>query len=166
MAAFLILIAFLVFVFGLVSNSLSDVSKWCCHLFLASDPRREEMKLLTKELTTINMANEFVRYARIERKINKLKTGIAETSKKNAQSALIVKVVVYSLFNIIRVVSFIYLIISYRYEPVLELPTDWLSPFGYFLSLPIGSTGCISLFVWIATCRAVMNTGLEVFLSS
>ncbi|KPP77902.1 Tail-anchored protein insertion receptor WRB-like [Scleropages formosus] len=115
---------------------------------------RTEIQNMKRELATISMMDEFARYARLERKINKmtdkLKThgkgdisGHIESVKVKMRSAQLAKIkwVVKIFFYVLQAALMICLIWTYYNDPVTVLPSKWITPLERVVAFPSGVAG-------------------------
>ncbi|RWS25728.1 tryptophan-rich protein-like protein [Leptotrombidium deliense] len=97
---------------------------------------RKQIKELRLELGNISMLNEFAKYTRIQRKVDKM----SEELKSESKIAL----------GLIMA----YLMWNYRNTPLLVLSSNIFYPFGAILSFPTGIEGAIGITPWlvVVTC--------------
>lgn len=117
---------------------------------------KEELKRLIKELQSLNMVDEFPKYARTERRINKLKSETQSIAQKRREVFLKMKLGVNVAYHILQVFVFICLIYNFRHEAVVVFPPEWLFPIGSLISFPSGVSGAVSTAVWIVVCRSTI----------
>ncbi|NXD96692.1 WRB protein, partial [Chaetorhynchus papuensis] len=126
---------------------------------------RAEIQTMKQELATISMMDEFARYARLERKINKmtdkLKThgtvpcllpfpkgkAFSGSEKHSVNSAALM----------------ISLIWKYYSEPVTVLPSKWLAPLERLVAFPTGVAGGVGITCWLVVCNKVVAIMLHPF---
>nr|CAH7749242.1 unnamed protein product [Callosobruchus chinensis] len=130
-------------------------------LKLVNRPTSKQRQLLSKkrdlqlEQSSINMADHFVQYSRIQRKINAIDEELTlDLDKKNnwelklglAYGARI-------LFGIILIILSLY----YRHTPLFIVDNNLdLSPFNYIISYPNGNN-TVTVHFWIMCCTATFR---------
>ncbi|NXI05309.1 WRB protein, partial [Pachycephala philippinensis] len=124
---------------------------------------RAEIQTMKQELATISMMDEFARYARLERKINKMtdklkthgtvpcllpfpKRKTLSGSEKHSRAALMIS-----------------LIWKYYSEPVTVLPSKWLAPLERLVAFPTGVAGGVGITCWLVVCNKVVAIMLHPF---
>ncbi|ESO13092.1 hypothetical protein HELRODRAFT_159697 [Helobdella robusta] len=125
--------------------------------------RKTEIAELKKELKSIPMVDEFPKYARLERQIKKLSTESNKISQARSQSIVIRKCVLIFIVNFIQLLISGIVIWMYKSEPVVEIESKWVFPISSLLSMPSGSSGVISAFVWIIICRCAISQIHSIF---
>ncbi|XP_031571064.1 tail-anchored protein insertion receptor WRB-like [Actinia tenebrosa] len=143
------------------NKMLSKAAVMIIRILNKSDPKEDEsvaqMKKLIAEQQLISAQDEFAKYARLQRKIDKLKDEVnsfgSERRKAEGKHKLISKVLIMmSIFAI-----HITFLIMYRKDPVIILPHQWFYPFTFILSLPTGISGAIGLPCWMLTCNKIIE---------
>ncbi|KAI3354427.1 hypothetical protein L3Q82_018942, partial [Scortum barcoo] len=109
---------------------------------------RAEIQEMKKEQSSISMMDEFARYARLERKINKmtdkLKTHVKSRTAQQAKMKWVVNIV----FYILQAALMISLIWKYYSDPVTVVPSRWIAPVERLVAFPTGVAELSSLFRW------------------
>ncbi|NXP39881.1 WRB protein, partial [Leiothrix lutea] len=122
---------------------------------------RAEIQAMKQELATISMMDEFARYARLERKINKmtdkLKTHGTVSLFQKKKDFLFLK----SILS--RAALMISLIWKYYSEPVTVLPSKWLAPLERLVAFPTGVAGGVGITCWLVVCNKVVAIMLHPF---
>ncbi|KAK7882910.1 hypothetical protein WMY93_029084 [Mugilogobius chulae] len=99
---------------------------------------RAEIQEFKREQFSISMMDEFARYARLERKINKLtdqlKTHVKSRTAQQAKMKWIVNIV----FYILQAALMISLIWKYYSDPVTVVPSRWIAPVERLVAFPTG----------------------------
>ncbi|XP_054263658.1 guided entry of tail-anchored proteins factor 1-like [Macrosteles quadrilineatus] len=115
---------------------------------------RQSLSELQKESTSIDMTNEFAKYARLQRKIIKvqeeLKKEVSVHKEEEMKNKLILRIVV----GLVCIV----MVYTYNSQPVVQLDPDWVYPVGSVLCWPGGQLGSISFMVWCAISNSVIRT--------
>ncbi|XP_071667272.1 guided entry of tail-anchored proteins factor 1 isoform X1 [Patagioenas fasciata] len=102
---------------------------------------RAEIQNMKQELSTISMMDEFARYARLERKINKMTDKLKTHVKARTAQLAKIKWVINIVFYILQAALMISLIWKYYSEPVTVLPSKWLAPLERLVAFPTGVAG-------------------------
>uniref|UniRef100_F7CEG8 Guided entry of tail-anchored proteins factor 1 n=1 Tax=Equus caballus TaxID=9796 RepID=F7CEG8_HORSE len=119
---------------------------------------RAEIQDMKQELSTVNMMDEFARYARLERRINKmtdkLKTHVKARTAQLAKIKWVISVAFYILQLPCRVVRpacnsersgfaalMVSLIWKYYSVPVAVVPTKWITPLDRLVAFPTRVAG-------------------------
>ncbi|KAK2118172.1 GET complex subunit get1, partial [Saguinus oedipus] len=114
---------------------------------------RAEIQDMKQELSTVNMMDEFARYARLERKINKM-TDKLKTHVK-ARTAQLAKIKWAALM--------ISLIWKYYSVPVAVVPSKWITPLDRLVAFPTRVAGGVGITCWILVCNKVVAIVLHPF---
>nr|XP_021155207.1 tail-anchored protein insertion receptor WRB isoform X1 [Columba livia] len=107
---------------------------------------RAEIQNMKQELSTISMMDEFARYARLERKINKMTDKLKTHVKARTAQLAKIKWVINIVFYILQAALMISLIWKYYSEPVTVLPSKWLAPLERLVAFPTGVAVCSELW--------------------
>ncbi|KAJ3590905.1 hypothetical protein NHX12_008853 [Muraenolepis orangiensis] len=99
---------------------------------------RAELQEMKKEHSSISMMDEFARYARLERKINKMTDKLKTHVKSRTAQQAKMKWVVNIGFYILQAVLMVSLIWKYYAEPVTVLPSKWIAPVERLVAFPSG----------------------------
>uniref|UniRef100_A0A3Q3MZX6 Guided entry of tail-anchored proteins factor 1 n=1 Tax=Mastacembelus armatus TaxID=205130 RepID=A0A3Q3MZX6_9TELE len=137
---------------------------------------RAEIQEMKKEQSSISMMDEFARYARLQRKINKMtdKLKTHGERQKTAQQAKM-KWIVNIAFYILQAALMISLIWKYYSEPVTVVPSRWIAPVErnpvlFFKHTNWVSTPClcccflsggVGITCWLVVCNKVVTLGLH-----
>ncbi|XP_065057447.1 guided entry of tail-anchored proteins factor 1-like [Rhopilema esculentum] len=121
---------------------------------------RKASKNLLKEIQTLSPMNEFAKFARVQRKLKKSKTDILSLEKdiyiENAKFIYPLKIVVNLAYALCSLIT----LWLYRKVPCIQIPDQWVFPFGSLLSFPLMLPGVISVPIWLLICRTVSRTAL------
>jgi len=160
-----------IFFVVLCFDSLGRFIKYAVSYFVSLwDENRIRLKSLRKgfgefqsELQNLSAKDEFAKYARVQRKVNKTKSEIsnivAERKQRVAKFLYPLKILIY----ILNVSSTIALLVMYRNILCGDIPVPWLSPFDSIISFPLSNPGKISVPVWIFMCRIVSGMVMKCF---
>nr|CAI5817809.1 unnamed protein product [Callosobruchus analis] len=126
---------------------------------LLNRPTSKQRELFSKkrdlqlEQSSMSIADQFVKYSRIQRKINAIDEELTVTQDKrnNWMLSLGLNYGARILFGIILIVLSVY----YRHTPLFIVDNNLdLSPFSYIISYPNGNNS-VTLHFWIMCCTAV-----------
>ncbi|KAG5269688.1 hypothetical protein AALO_G00204890 [Alosa alosa] len=154
-----------VFLCNLVKTLLPSFSSFLSKVLQKDAEQEMEMRTqiqeMKKELSSISMMDEFARYARLERKINKmtnmLKTHVKSRTAHQAKMKWIVNIV----FYILQAVLMISLIWKYYADPVTVVPSKWIAPLERLVAFPTGVAGGVGITCWLVVCNKVVAIGLH-----
>ncbi|XP_033105304.1 tail-anchored protein insertion receptor WRB-like [Anneissia japonica] len=112
---------------------------------------------LQSEKDQVDVKEEFAKYAKIERKINKVVTELKEA--RNARRFDIFKVswILNLAGKFLCAVGFVIMIWSYRTSPLVTLKEEWLFPLAGILAFPTGQSGSIGITCWVLICKIVIE---------
>ncbi|XP_042182734.1 guided entry of tail-anchored proteins factor 1 isoform X2 [Oncorhynchus tshawytscha] len=122
---------------------------------------RAAIQAMKKELSSINMMDEFARYARLERKINKMTDKLKTYVKSRTGQQTKIKWVVNIVYYILQAVLMISLIWKYYVDPVTVLPSKWISPLERMVAFPSGVAGGVGITCWLVVCNKVVAIILQ-----
>ena len=118
---------------------------------------RSELFNLKQEMIGISIVDEFAKYAKLQRKYNKLEGTLKEKANERLSSRLKVQVFVTGGFHVLNGLFMVVLLFLYRNKPVIVLPRGTLWPLQNLLSWPCYHEDSISLVVWFVIARLVMS---------
>ncbi|XP_030433435.1 tail-anchored protein insertion receptor WRB [Gopherus evgoodei] len=124
---------------------------------------RADIHNMKQELSTISMMDEFARYARLERKINKMTDKLKTHVKARTAQLAKIKWVINIVFYILQAALMISLIWKYYSEPVTVLPSKWLAPMERLVAFPTGVAGGVGITCWLVVCNKVVAIMLHPF---
>jgi len=143
-------------VFVFLGGLLPSILKWCLQLRYKTTTDemklRAEFKEMQKELATIPMVNEFARYAKLQRKMNKIEEAILAKGQSRMDQRESIRTKWTRYFQILNGLVLVYLSATQRYEPVIIGLTEWFWPLNQILAYPSGVDGSISTIVWLLIC--------------
>uniref|UniRef100_A0A8C0PDW7 Guided entry of tail-anchored proteins factor 1 n=1 Tax=Canis lupus familiaris TaxID=9615 RepID=A0A8C0PDW7_CANLF len=97
---------------------------------------RAEIQDMKQELSTVNMMDEFARYARLERKINKMTDKLKTHVKARTAQLAKIKWVISVAFYILQAALMVSLIWKYYSVPVAVVPSKWITPLDRLVAFP------------------------------
>ncbi|XP_063405456.1 guided entry of tail-anchored proteins factor 1-like isoform X1 [Mytilus trossulus] len=156
----LILVLILVIFFNILSNFTQIISKQLSkQIYPVCDSElniRSQIKDLKTEQNGVQMADEFARHAKIQRRIDKLLTQVKQqTSDRNNKCTMVgfaVQIGIYVLHALVM----ISLMISYRQEPLLQFQPEWFYPLQKIVAFPTGVSGGLGIGCWVLICNSVI----------
>ncbi|NP_001279251.1 guided entry of tail-anchored proteins factor 1 precursor [Callorhinchus milii] len=122
---------------------------------------RIEIGNMKQELATISMMDEFARYARLERKINKTTDKLKTHVKTRTAQLAKIKWVVTIVFYVLQAALMISLIWKYYSEPVTVMPSKWIAPLEKLVAFPTGIPGGVGITCWLLVCNKVVAVALN-----
>lgn len=154
-----------VFLCNLVKSFLPSISSFMLKV-LQKDAEQEmemrtEIQNMRLELSTISMMDEFARYARLERKINKMTDKLKTHVKSRAAQQAKIKWIVNIIFYILQAALMVSLIWKYYADPVTVVPSKWISPLERLVAFPSGVAGGVGITCWLVVCNKVVAIGLH-----
>ncbi|XP_062843430.1 guided entry of tail-anchored proteins factor 1 [Trichomycterus rosablanca] len=157
----------LVFMCNIVKTLLPSISLFLSKIFQKDADQEMEMRTeiqnMRLELSSISMMDEFARYARLERKINKMTDKLkTHVNSRSAQQAKI-KWVVNIIFYVLQAALMISLIWKYYADPVTVVPSKWIVPLERLVAFPSGVAGGVGITCWLVVCNKVVAIGLCAF---
>ncbi|XP_071071075.1 guided entry of tail-anchored proteins factor 1 isoform X2 [Dasypus novemcinctus] len=124
---------------------------------------RAEIQGMKQELSTVNMMDEFARYARLERKINKMTDKLKTHVKARTAQLAKIKWVISVAFYVLQAALMISLIWKYYSVPVAVVPSKWITPLDRLVAFPTRVAGGIGITCWILVCNKVVAIVLHPF---
>ncbi|PSN44414.1 Tail-anchored protein insertion receptor WRB [Blattella germanica] len=113
---------------------------------------QNEILNIRREMSNISMIDEFARYAKLQRMLNKLQEQWKCLANARHASNLKYKLLCTYLLQGIITVTLLFIIWSNRYIPVIVLPKGWLYPLSGLFAWPTGTEGGVSISVWLLIC--------------
>ncbi|XP_022661360.1 tail-anchored protein insertion receptor WRB-like isoform X2 [Varroa destructor] len=149
---------------GLFYAFVPSLSQWVVQkLFHESDQEKElkkQLRELVKERSTVNAVDAFARYAKLNRRIDKIREQLGEINMSNSNYIYKVRLTATAiLYGFISCINF-YLIWFYRSVPLLKVPLSWLDPFG---KLAIQSDAGLGLIPWLVISASVGRLVISYF---
>ncbi|XP_074069958.1 guided entry of tail-anchored proteins factor 1 [Macrotis lagotis] len=124
---------------------------------------RAEIQTMKQDLSAISMMDEFARYARLERKINKMTDKLKTHVKARTAQLAKIKWVINIVFYILQALLMISLIWKYYSDPVTVLPSKWIAPLERLVAFPTGVAGGVGITCWLVVCNKVVAIMLHPF---
>ncbi|GAB6030327.1 hypothetical protein CHUAL_005995 [Chamberlinius hualienensis] len=120
---------------------------------------RRQMSDLRSELAQISMVTEFAKYAKIQRKINKVGQEIDKQNQQQLSSRLKARLITNAVLYAFNCMVILYVVWSFGSRIVLQLPAEKLFPLSYFVvrTNEDGQEG-ISGLCWLAISGTVAKT--------
>nr|XP_023700810.1 tail-anchored protein insertion receptor WRB [Paramormyrops kingsleyae] len=150
---------------NLVKTLLPSISSSLSKVFHKDAEHELEMRMeiqdMKKELSSISMMDEFARYARLERKINKMTDKLKSLVKSRAAYQAKVKWVVNIVYHVLQALLMISLIWKYYASPVTVLPSQWIVPLERLVAFPSGVPGGVGITCWLVVCNKVVALLLQ-----
>lgn len=140
--------AFIPFVVRMVLQVISQESEMETNL-------RRQVCDLRAELGSMNIVDEFAKYAKIQRKINKMSEELAHQAQLKSMYMFKVRMAATALLYALMGMTVFYLVWNYRTHAVVTLPEAWLSPIGSLLSPASSPPGGIGLTPWLMVSCSV-----------
>ncbi|XP_033740723.1 tail-anchored protein insertion receptor WRB-like [Pecten maximus] len=157
---FLIVVFLLVLLFSVLPSYSGDITKRLSKFLLhVSDEElnlRSQVRELKAEQDSISMTDEFARYAKIQRRIDKLMTQVKESNSTRMQKSSLLSMLVRIVIYVTQALTMITLVFRYRNEPLLMFPSEWFYPLQKFVALPTGIPGALGIACWIMVCTATV----------
>ncbi|XP_076281929.1 guided entry of tail-anchored proteins factor 1 [Lasioglossum baleicum] len=121
---------------------------------------RKDLINLKQEMTGINIVDEFSKYAKLQRKYNKIDGILKEKANQCLSSRM--KIQLFASYGFRLLNGFLMLVLSYFYKntPVIVFPKGMLWPIQNLLSWPcyVAQEDSISFLMWIIIARLVVST--------
>ncbi|XP_057553560.1 guided entry of tail-anchored proteins factor 1 isoform X1 [Hippopotamus amphibius kiboko] len=124
---------------------------------------RAEIQGMKQELSTVNMMDEFARYARLERKINKMTDKLKTHVKARTAQLAKIKWVISVAFYVLQAALMVSLIWKYYSVPVAVVPSKWITPLDRLVAFPTRVAGGVGITCWILVCNKVVAIVLHPF---
>ncbi|XP_021359233.1 tail-anchored protein insertion receptor WRB-like [Mizuhopecten yessoensis] len=157
---FLIFIFLLVLLFSMLPTYSGDITKRLSRFFLHVSNEelnlRSQVRELKAEQDIISMTDEFARYAKIQRRIDKIMAQVKESNSARMQKSSLLSLLVRIGIYVIQAFTMLALVFRYRNEPLLMFPSEWFYPLEKFVALPTGIPGGLGIACWIMVCTATV----------
>ncbi|GAA6020441.1 hypothetical protein JCM11491_000247 [Sporobolomyces phaffii] len=120
--------------------------------------KKAEILQLRADLAATSSQDEFSKWARIRRKLDKAVADLESTNATaTAHKAKFQTSFKSALWLLTTIVPFI--ISSYhRKTPVIWLPKGWFGPLGWWLSFPSAPAGAVAVSVWTMACKRTVGS--------
>ncbi|XP_054324764.2 guided entry of tail-anchored proteins factor 1 isoform X1 [Pongo pygmaeus] len=146
-----------------VSRLLGEMSRVLQKDAEQESQMRAEIQDMKQELSTVNMMDEFARYARLERKINKMTDKLKTHVKARTAQLAKIKWVISVAFYVLQAALMISLIWKYYSVPVAVVPSKWITPLDRLVAFPTRVAGGVGITCWILVCNKVVAIVLHPF---
>ncbi|TPX36942.1 hypothetical protein SmJEL517_g00971 [Synchytrium microbalum] len=124
---------------------------------------KKEVLTLRHDLTNTSAQDEFAKWAKIRRALDKKVADFEELSKSESSSRASFEAKVSWGLWIFMWIFQMALMTIYSNEPIFYIPDGWLGPFTYLLSLPMAPKGSVSVFYWFYAVKNVTGRILQRF---
>lgn len=155
-----LLVLITVFLCNLFKIQLPSLSSIVSRLLQKDAEQEQQMRAdiqsMRQELSSISMMDEFARYARLERQINKMTDKLKTHVKGRTAQLAKIKWVVSIVFYVLQAALMISLIWKYYSEPVTVLPSKWIAPLERLVAFPTGIAGGVGITCWLVVCNKVV----------
>ncbi|XP_076444824.1 guided entry of tail-anchored proteins factor 1-like [Babylonia areolata] len=157
----MLFIFFLVLVFTVLYTFVKEITNFVGrHLFSATDEEldlRAKVRDMKDEQSRISMIDEFARYMKLQRQIDKLIAKVKESGSSRQKKMTMLGLGVNTAVHILHVLVMMTLVVSHRAEPLMSLPEGWFFPVQKLVALPSGVTGGVGIVCWILVCNSVIH---------
>ncbi|KAK2575961.1 hypothetical protein KPH14_007322 [Odynerus spinipes] len=127
---------------------------------------RKSLIELRQEMSSISMVDEFSKYAKLQRKYNKLEVTLKDIENERLSNRKKARLLITYGFRLINGILIMILLYKYNNEPVIKLPKDTLWPLNNFLKWPTNHDDCISLIMWFVITRLAISKCTQIHVSS
>ncbi|KAL4232698.1 hypothetical protein ACF0H5_007386 [Mactra antiquata] len=117
---------------------------------------RQQVRDLKSEQGAISMSDEFAKYMKLQRKIDRLVDQVKKMGSSRSQKITMFSMGVKVVINILHGIVMVSLILYYKNEPLYMLPESWFFPVNRFIAFPTGVPGGIGITCWILVCSSVV----------
>ncbi|WFD34740.1 GET complex subunit get1 [Malassezia cuniculi] len=119
---------------------------------------KKELFETRQKLNTTSAQDEFAKWARLRRSIDKLTADLDQTNKGLAGSQFTFSIFFRAVMFVINSIVPFVMTSYYGSTPMFFLPPgDWFGPLGYLFSFPKAPAGAVSSTVWSTVCVRVLN---------
>ncbi|KAJ7385804.1 hypothetical protein OS493_013838 [Desmophyllum pertusum] len=115
---------------------------------------------MKSEQVMISAQDEYARYIRLQRQINKLTEELSQLVKQRSEKATRRRKILTAICMGLLALCHISFLLTYRKDPVIVLPMEWFHPLNTILAFPTGVAGAIGLPCWIITSNKIISTVL------
>ncbi|XP_072763622.1 guided entry of tail-anchored proteins factor 1 [Anoplolepis gracilipes] len=124
---------------------------------------RNELNSLKEEMAGLSIMNEFVKYAKLQRKYNQLENILKENVNQRLSWRLKLQILLIYSFRVLNGILILLLLYIYKKEPVIILSEGILWPIQDFLSWPCQHENAISLLAWIMIVRLGVSACIKLY---
>ncbi|GAA5903373.1 GET complex subunit GET1 [Sporobolomyces salmoneus] len=120
--------------------------------------KKAEILQLRADLAATSSQDEFSKWARIRRKLDKAVSELEATnSTSSAQKARFATSFKSAVWLATTIIPFV--ISSWnRKTPVIWLPKGWFGPLGWWLSFPSAPAGAVAVSIWTMACKRTLGS--------
>ncbi|CEP19493.1 hypothetical protein [Parasitella parasitica] len=118
--------------------------------------KRDAFKLKT-ELSKTSSQDEFAKWAKLRRKLDKSVADLEKLNSDIAYSKTAFELKVKSALWFLVHGSQLVMVLWFRKSAVFYLPPGWFGPAQRFLSWPFAPAGSVSVAIWFAACRRMIK---------
>ncbi|KAI8823178.1 WRB/Get1 family [Fimicolochytrium jonesii] len=116
---------------------------------------------VTRELRGTSAQDEFAKWARLRRQLDKLKAEYDTAAQSDTLTRTTSELKLTWILRALLWTSQVYLMATYRTRPMLQMPKEVLGPFAWLASFPFGALGSVSAFFWFFACKRLFKKVLE-----
>ncbi|BGP50642.1 GET complex subunit get1 [Rhodotorula kratochvilovae] len=124
----------------------------------ATRTKKAEILQLRADLAATSSQDEFSKWARIRRKLDKavqdLEASNADTAAHRKKFAATFKSALWLATTVLPFIASSW----HRKSPVFWLPRGWFGPLGWWLSFPSAPAGAVAVSVWTMACRRTLSS--------
>ncbi|CAG5131566.1 unnamed protein product [Candidula unifasciata] len=117
---------------------------------------REEIKALKEEQAQLSITDEFVRYAKLQRQVDKLMLQIKEKGSERKQHVYYLRLAVTAGIYVLHAALVIAMMFMYSDTPLMSLDPSWVSPLTSLVAFPTGISGAVGLGCWLLVSYSVI----------
>lgn len=118
---------------------------------------RAEIKDLKEEQSSLSVTDDFARYARLQRQVDKLMAVGKEKGNDRKQKMSYLRIGVTVGIYIAHALVLLALVYLLSGEPLTYLPSGWLFPLSRFVAFPTGISGGVGLGCWVIVSNSVIH---------
>ncbi|KAI9188076.1 GET complex subunit get1 [Blastocladiella emersonii ATCC 22665] len=153
--------------FTLICEQLFAVYRWLAYRAATAKHAqlRGEIVTLRAELKTLSAMDEFAKWARVRRTLDKAVATHDELAStlRSARSMFLLKAQVAT--RAVFYLLYVGLSVVYRTTPMFYVPDDWFGGLvGAVLALPFAPAGTLNVLFWMLACRRVTRNAMELVL--
>ncbi|XP_017881974.1 tail-anchored protein insertion receptor WRB-like [Ceratina calcarata] len=117
---------------------------------------RNDLINVKQEMGGVSILDEFSKYAKLQRRYNKLENELKEKANERQWFRMKVEAYITYSFRILNGILILILLYLYGNKPVIILPKGILWPLQSLLSWPCYHEDSISLVMWLVIARLVV----------
>ncbi|XP_005109682.1 guided entry of tail-anchored proteins factor 1 [Aplysia californica] len=149
--------------FALVPKYVGEISAMIGKtLFKITDNEmsvRSEIADLKEEQSGLSVTDDFAKYARLQRRIDKLLSQVKEKGGERKSRVTYLRMVVTVAIYVVHALIMLGLMVSLRSQPLLTFPPSWVSPLTKLVAFPTGIPGALGLGCWLLVSNSVIYRG-------